>query len=99
MVVVRGVNIYPSAVEEVLRAEGIAEYRVDVRIERALTELHISVEAQASAIPRIESALTNAFSQCASGVESVEIGSLPRFEAKAKSWIRYDRSTDESRIS
>ena len=98
MVVVRGVNIYPSAVEEVLRAEGIAEYRVDVRIERALTELHISVEANERHPPHLESALTNAFS-LRIRVASVEIGSLPRFEAKARRWIRYDRSTDESRIS
>ena len=44
MVVVRGVNIYPTAVEEVLRAEGVTEYRVEVRTERALTQLHIQVE-------------------------------------------------------
>jgi phenylacetate-coenzyme A ligase PaaK-like adenylate-forming protein len=28
MVVVRGVNIYPTAVEEVLRSEGVTEYQV-----------------------------------------------------------------------
>jgi phenylacetate-CoA ligase len=97
MVVVRGVNIYPAAVEEVLRSEGVTEYRVEVRSERALTQLHIQVEGESGASGRLESALTNAFS-LRIPVSSVPAGSLPRFEAKAKRWIRYDR-TDESRIS
>ncbi len=90
MLVVRGVNIYPSAVEEVLRSEGVTEYRVEVRTERALTELRIQVESGADAIHRLEAALTNAFS-LRIPVSSVETGALPRFEAKAKRWIRYDR--------
>ena len=87
MVVVRGVNIYPSAVEEVLRSEGVTEYRVEVRTDRALTQLHIQVEAELSAAGRLESALANAFSLRIS-VSSVPAGTLPRFEAKAKRWIR-----------
>ena len=92
MVVVRGVNIYPSAVEEVLRSEGVTEYRVEVQAERALTQLHIEVEAESGAtVSRLEAALTNAFS-LRIPVSSVPAGTLPRFEAKAKRWIRYDRS-------
>jgi len=92
MVVVRGVNIYPSAVEEVLRSEGVTEYRVEVQAERALMQLHIQVEAESGAtVSRLESALTNAFS-LRIPVSSVPAGTLPRFEAKAKRWIRYDRS-------
>jgi phenylacetate-CoA ligase len=87
MVVVRGVNIYPTAVEEVLRSAGVTEYRVEVRTERALTELHIHVEKEPDAIHRLEAALTNAFS-LRIPVSSVPTGSLPRFEAKAKRWIR-----------
>jgi phenylacetate-CoA ligase len=97
MVVVRGVNIYPTAIEEVLRSEGVTEYRVEVRTERALTELRIQVEGNIST-HHLESALTNAFS-LRIPVSTVEIGTLPRFEAKARRWIRYDRMTDESRIS
>jgi phenylacetate-CoA ligase len=87
MVVVRGVNIYPTAVEEVLRAEGVTEYRVEVRTERALTELRIQVEAEHGAASRLEAALTNAFS-LRIPVSSVDAGSLPRFEAKSKRWVR-----------
>ncbi len=87
MVVVRGVNIYPTAVEEVLRGAGVTEYRVEVRTERALTELHIHVEAKPDAVGHLEAALTNAFS-LRIPVTSVESGTLPRFEAKAKRWVR-----------
>jgi phenylacetate-CoA ligase len=87
MVVVRGVNIFPTAVEQVLRAEGITEYRVEIRTERALTQLHIQVEGESLAAPHIEAALNSAFS-LRIPVSSVPIGSLPRFEAKAKRWIR-----------
>ena len=87
MVVVRGVNIYPTAVEEVLRAEGVSEYRVEVRTERALTQLHIQVEAESAVASQLEAALTNAFS-LRIPVSIVENGALPRFEAKAKRWIR-----------
>jgi phenylacetate-CoA ligase len=90
MVVVRGVNIYPTAVEEVLRAEGVTEYRVEVHAERALTQLHIQVEAESGAASQLEAALTNAFS-LRIPVSIVETGALPRFEAKAKRWVRYDR--------
>jgi phenylacetate-CoA ligase len=86
MVVVRGVNIYPAAVEEVLRSEGVTEYRVEVRTERALTELRIQVEGPIST-HHLEAALTNAFS-LRIPVESVETGTLPRFDAKAKRWVR-----------
>ncbi len=86
MVVVRGVNIYPAAVEEVLRAEGVTEYSVEVRTERALTELHVQVEGCAS-IHQLEAALANAFS-LRIPVSSVNPGTLPRFESKSKRWIR-----------
>ncbi len=86
MVVVRGVNIYPTALEEVLRTEGVAEYQVEVRTERALTELRIQVEGPVST-HQLEAALTNAFS-LRIPVSAVPDGSLPRYEAKSKRWIR-----------
>jgi phenylacetate-CoA ligase len=94
MVVVRGVNIYPSAVEEILRrCEGVAEYRVEIRTERTLPELTIQVEplpgysAVASLKQRLEAALNDAFSMRVS-VNTVPPGDLPRFEMKAKRWVR-----------
>ncbi|MEX2301282.1 MAG: AMP-binding protein [Bryobacterales bacterium] len=94
MVVVRGVNIYPSAVEEILRGcDGVAEYRVEVRSERALPELKIEVEPvvghpdTASLEQRVQSSLSNAFALRVA-VCIVPAGELPRFEMKAKRWVR-----------
>ncbi len=92
MVVVRGVNLYPSAIEEVLRGcEGVAEYRVEIRTDRALSELTVQVEASidgdAGLAHRLESALRNAFA-LRIPVVAVNRGTLPRFEMKAQRWVR-----------
>jgi phenylacetate-CoA ligase len=93
MVVVRGVNVYPSAVEDILRACGVAEYRVEVRAHRTLPELNVLVEAPlpgedgTGLAHRLEAALSSALAlripvSCVSG------GTLPRFEMKAQRWVR-----------
>lgn len=94
MVVVRGVNVYPAAVENILRTSGgVAEYRVEVRTDRALTDLHIEVEPASDHADdpglahRIETALRNALA-LRIPVTPVPVGSLPRFEMKAKRWVR-----------
>ena len=94
MVVVRGVNVYPSAVEEILRATGgVAEHRVEVRTATALLDLHVEVEpdldhADDPTLPRrIEEALHSALS-LRIPVSSVPPGTLPRFEMKARRWFR-----------
>ena len=93
MVVVRGVNVYPSAVEDVLRAFGVAEYRVEIRTERALPELSIQVEPTpehkdgAGLAHHIEAALNNALA-LRIPVSCVHSGELPRFEMKARRWVR-----------
>jgi phenylacetate-CoA ligase len=92
MVVVRGVNLYPSAIEDVLRAcDGVSEYRVEIRTERALSELTVQVEASsdgdAGLAHRLEAALRNAFA-LRIPVMVVERGTLPRFEMKAQRWVR-----------
>ncbi len=94
MIVVRGVNIYPSAVDEIIRASGrVAEYRVHVNTSRALVELHIEVEpasANASDLKdALEKSLNRAFSMRIP-VKCVSPGSLPRFDLKARRWIRSD---------
>lgn len=92
MVLVRGVNLYPSAVEEVVRAcGGVAEFRVEIYTERALTEMSIQVEPApgpqdaAGLDHRVAAALHAAFGLRVS-VSCVPCGTLPRFEAKARRW-------------
>jgi phenylacetate-CoA ligase len=94
MVVVRGVNVYPGAVEDVLRAvDGVAEYRVEIHTDRSLAELHIQVEpsldcADPGALAvRLQAALHAALG-LRIPVSSVPPGELPRFEMKARRWVR-----------
>jgi phenylacetate-CoA ligase len=92
MVVVRGVNVYPSAVEDVLRRfQEVVEYRVEVRRERTLAEVRVEVETvpECASDPlcrSVEAALRSAFNLRVP-VTAVCSGTLPRFEAKAKRWV------------
>jgi phenylacetate-CoA ligase len=92
MVVLRGVNLYPSAVEQVVRSSGgVAEFRVEIYTERALTEMSIQIEPaaeeDASGLShRVAAALHYAFGLRVA-VSAVPAGTLPRFEAKAKRWV------------
>ena len=94
MVVIRGVNVFPGAVEEIMRAcGGIAEYRVRVSRANALAELNVEVEPDASCLDadalvrRLEHAFENSLSLRVP-VKAVLPGALPRFEMKAQRWVR-----------
>lgn len=87
MVVVRGVNIYPSAVESVLHEfPEIVEFRVTHRD----AELEVEVELDESAtdlVADIGEAL-RAGLLIRFAVRAVDPGTLPRFEMKARRWTR-----------
>lgn len=89
MVVVRGVNLYPSAVDEVVRRfPEVSEYRVEIRARGALAEVALEVEAagEPAAVCRaVEAALRGAFN-LRIPVRPAPPGSLPRFELKARRW-------------
>ena len=94
MLVVRGVNVYPVAVEDVVRSHnGVAEYQVKISIERSLVELHLEVEPDSDHVAdkdlahRLQTALRDALA-LRIPVSIVAPGTLPRFEMKAKRWIR-----------
>jgi len=92
MVVIRGVNVFPTAVEEIIRScGGVAEYRVHVGKDQALAELKIEIEPQAPcADPTgLAQKLQQLFQDLLSLRVSVQtVPSLPRFELKAKRWLR-----------
>ncbi|MEM1179747.1 MAG: AMP-binding protein [Acidobacteriota bacterium] len=91
MVVVRGVNLYPSAVDRVVRRfDGVAEYRVELRRDRGMAELTLEVEPQPGVAPGplasgLGDSLRAAFN-LRIPVTAAEVGSLPRFELKARRW-------------
>lgn len=92
MVVVRGVNVYPTAVEEIVRSTPeTVEYQVVFSQEGALTEMGIKVELDpacndpAGVANRLQKAFERALSLRVP-VEIMPSGALPRFEMKAKRW-------------
>jgi phenylacetate-CoA ligase len=94
MVVVRGVNLYPSAVEGVVRAyDDVAEYRVELHEQSEYPEIEVQIEATQNCIDpmrlaeRLEAALQTTFA-LRIPVSIVSSGVLPRFEMKAQRWVR-----------
>lgn len=90
MVVVRGVNLYPSAVEAVVRQfPEVVEFMVEQRKVNAMDEIELLVEVEGNVanrlIKRIETKLRDTFS-LRIPVKLAESNSLPRHEFKAKRW-------------
>ncbi len=91
LVVVRGMNIFPSAVEGIVRAfDAIDEYRVEVTSVDGLAQIKILVEARDAAVVRSLEGKLQAALFLRIPVAMVEPGSLPRFEMKASRWVRDD---------
>ena len=94
MVVVRGVNVFPSAIEGLLREfPEVSEFRIEVFSRRSMAELKLLLDAQ----PGTESGLAERVAERVSDrlllrvpCELVPAGSLPRFELKARRLIRRD---------
>ena len=88
MVVVRGVNLYPSAIEAVVRTvDGIGEYRVEVDERGALPEVSLTIEVLEGDLveSELEAHLRAVFSMRIP-VRAVGSGELPSHEVKAKRW-------------
>jgi len=93
MVNVRGINVYPSAVEAVIRRfPGVGEYRATVTANGALRELLVEIELMAGAdvgtdiAARVAAALRESLGLTVP-LQVVEANSLPRFEMKAKRFV------------
>ena len=93
MVIVRGVNVYPSAIEHIMRSvDGVAEYQVITTTSEEMAELSLRVEPASEDLGQV---LTNEIETAVRGslglrvpVEIAPPDSLPRFELKAKRWIK-----------
>ncbi len=89
MFIVRGVNVYPSSIEAMIReAGGVAEFRANVRKSRGMAEIGLEVEPEPGTdTGPLRSRLQELFAERLSLRVPVEIrapGSLPRFELKAR---------------
>jgi phenylacetate-CoA ligase len=94
MTVIRGVNVFPSAVEEIVRsAGGINEYRVELFSKNDQAQIKVVIEAQNGAATCRD--LERRFQQAMFLRVPVELaapGSLPRYEMKAKRWVKLNNN-------
>ena len=87
MMIVRGVNIFPGSVEQIIHGfPEIVEYRMIAHKRGALDELTIEVEDRLASPERVAEEL-----QLRLGlrvvVQTVPLGSLPRYEGKGKRFV------------
>jgi phenylacetate-CoA ligase len=87
MLIIRGVNVFPSSVEQILRSfPEVVEYRITARKRGAMDALVIEVEDRLNEPQRIEREF-----QLRLGLKidlaAVPLGSLPRFEGKGRRFV------------
>jgi len=87
MITVRGVNVFPIAIENIVRRHPeVVEFAIEVHRQREMHELHLKVEIEGAAngvIERLGKEFSNDLRIRAS-IEQVAGGSLPRFELKSR---------------
>ena len=98
MLIVRGVNIYPSAIDNLVRAvPQILEYEVEIRRHGASDDISIKLEtAEGARFDDVKSSLLEGFRSqfgIRIAVEEVARQSLPRYELKSR---RYKRVAEDN---
>jgi phenylacetate-CoA ligase len=88
MVVVRGINVFPSALENLVREfPEITEFEVTVERHHEMAELAVRIEVIGESPARTAQALQSRIHRQLSlrpRVDIAEAGSLPRYELKAR---------------
>ena len=96
MLIIRGNNVFPSAIEEIVRQFGqVAEFRLRVRRNREMDELLVEIEPRDGTdggdggllAEELAAALRDRLHFSAK-VAAVAVGTLPRFEMKARRVVR-----------
>ncbi|MFQ5526129.1 MAG: phenylacetate--CoA ligase family protein [Thermoanaerobaculia bacterium] len=96
MLIVRGVNLFPSALDDLIRGvDGVEEYEVEIHRRGGLDELVLKAEPSPGAsFESVARTLDEAFRSRLNlrlEIREAPAGSLPRYELKAR---RYKRITD-----
>jgi len=97
MVTIRGVNVYPTAIENVIRQfSAVGEYQVTVTAKQEMHNLEVKIEVVAGhdaehVRGHVEQAIYRALSLRPT-VTVAQPGELARFEMKARRFRRLDRS-------
>jgi phenylacetate-CoA ligase len=95
MFTIRGVNVYPTAIENVIRRfPAVDEFQVTVKNRREMRHLEVQIEVRSGNDPeevraRVEQAIYGALSLRPT-VTVAPPGALTRFEMKARRFQRLD---------
>jgi phenylacetate-CoA ligase len=88
VLIVRGINVFPSAIENIVRRfPEVGEFAVDVYRNGELDELAIRIEVREGDAEAVASAVSREFRAgvgLRAEVQGVPFGTLPRFDLKAK---------------
>jgi len=89
MLIVRGVNVFPSAIEAIVRRFPVAEFQIEVFRDGELDEVRVLVEVDGgeTGARRVQEGLRAGLGLRLE-VAPVAAGSLPRFELKARRVVR-----------
>ena len=89
MLIVRGVNVFPSAIEAIVRRFPVEEFQIEVFRAGELDEVRVLVEVDGGAdgARRVQEGLRAGLG-IRLEVAPVAVGSLPRFELKARRVVR-----------
>ena len=94
MIIVRGVNLYPSAIDNLLRSvPAITEYEVNIRRVAGLDDLSIRIETAGESFEEAAREVAHTFRTQYSirvSVEQAASGSLPRYEFKSRRFKRVE---------
>jgi phenylacetate-CoA ligase len=101
MLVVRGVNIFPGAIDDIVRSfPEVIEHRLTVTTRESLDVLQLEIEDRLSAPARVADELKLRLGLKVD-VSAVPVGTLPRFEGKGRRLVdqRSDKSSSFARPS
>jgi phenylacetate-CoA ligase len=89
MLIVRGVNVFPSSIEAIVRRFPVEEFQIEVFRDGELDEVRVLVEVDggAAGARRVQEALRTGIG-IRLEVAPVAAGTLPRFELKARRVVR-----------
>jgi phenylacetate-CoA ligase len=95
MLIVRGVNVFPSSVEQILRAfPEVVEYRVTISRQGTKDHLAIEIEDRLEQPGRVSQEIQLRLGLKVE-VRCVPLGTLPRFEGKGKRFLDERKATYE----
>jgi phenylacetate-CoA ligase len=87
LLIIRGINLYPSAIENLIRSfPDIDEFAVSVHQSQGMDEIEIQIEGAESTAKTVQNTFRERFGLRAV-VKTVAAGTLPRYELKARRFI------------